>query len=254
MESLPRDSLKTMVLWSAAGHLALAAALALRAYMAPSQPLQLENAIRVDLVGLPDKPKTPPPPVAPQPAPVQPTQPAPEPPPPVAQAQVQPTVAPPVPIAQPASPKPNTAAQSAAIRRLEALQRLRQQQADQRRQEIAGMIEQRPIRGNQVSRGSSASGLIKQEQAAYLDSLNASIRANWSLPRWLQNSTYRARIVIYIDSGGRLLKKEFRQRSGNATFDEQVEAAIQRSIPLPAPPSSIAGVLQTDGVELGFPD
>jgi hypothetical protein len=56
-------SFKPALIKSAVAHVAVALLLTIRAYIFPSEPLRIESAIRVDIVGLPEKSQALPPPL-----------------------------------------------------------------------------------------------------------------------------------------------------------------------------------------------
>ena len=237
---------------SLGAHIFVAAFLIFRAAFFPTEPIRIENAIRVDIVGLPEKqarlPDLEPVPEA-KPVESKPIEPKPEP------VETKPRLpdkpAPPPAVAKPRNVK---AEQQSAIKRLEAINKLKQKMENEKRQEIAGAINKAAVKGNQISKGNSLTGVVKLDHQDYLDKLNAKVKSHWALPRWLQNANLRARVIIYINADGSISKKTFAARSGNQTFDDRVLDAIDKSMPLPPPPSSLSGLLQIEGVELGFPD
>ena len=240
---------------SVAFHLAVVAVLTVRAVLYPSEPLQLINSIRVDMVDLPDKSaKLPPieePPAQAQP-PKKPELPQPQPP-----AQ-RPTVD-----VKPVAPKPDVPKfnpnkskrdQDAALKRLEALERLeRKSQPESTKQAVAQAAQPQPIvKGNEISTGSALKGIARLEQQSYIQKIDQIIKRHWILPQWMANASLSSRIRLYIDSQGRVTKREFSRSSKNPLFDERVTRAIDSAGKLPPPPSNLVNALQVDGIELEF--
>lgn len=251
--------LKSALIKSAIGHVVIAVILMVRAYVFPSEPLRLESAIRVDIVGLPKKSRTLPPPTE---APAQ-----------EATAAPPPTIKdlPPIETAKPAEPKPQPVVlkpkkpdtkkpdpkkqareQDAALRRLQALSKLESQaKADAAIKALrAAKDAQAAVRGNQVSKGNSLTGLTRLDHARYLDELEARIKGNWRPPKFLSSAKLRVRVVLLIDKSGAILKRSIVQSSGNSVFDESALQAIGAAEPLPIPPDTLQGLLANQGVEL----
>lgn len=242
-------SFRAALKMSAIGHAAFAILLTVRAFLFPGEPLRLENAIRVDIVGLPEKSMTlPAPNDDPKPdAPVAPPAHSKELP-PVAKAKDDSKKV----VLKPDKPDPKAAkkSQDAALKRLEALARLEQQaKADAARKALEkAKAGQAAVRGNQISRGNALSGLTRLDHARYLDDLEAKIRSHWSPPKFLAKAGLRVRVLIVIEGG--IVRKSLIQSSGNAVFDETAMAAIDSSLPLPLPPDSLKEILARQGVEL----
>jgi colicin import membrane protein len=258
--------LKRALLWSVGLHLAVLAAFTVRAVFYPSEPLIADKAIRVDLVGLPDKVATLPP--------LEPLEPAPAPPPAPKSADAPKPTKPvemPKPVAQDPGPKVNLnktkpedrkREQEAALKRLEAMQKLEsmmKSSAQTPPQPAAsaaanGKANGSPIRGNEVSRGSSLKGVQRLDHENYVNAVDEHVHRHWSLPQWLANANFKARVLVFVDAQGNVVKKQMTQSSGNQVFDERVMLAIERSSPFPVPPSNLVDILAVDGIEFGFPE
>jgi TonB family protein len=109
-----------------------------------------------------------------------------------------------------------------------------------------------PIRGNEVSAGSSLKGLARLENENYTEALLGHITRHWNLPQWMANANLTAKVQLFIDAQGKVLKKVLIHPSGNAVFDERVMQAIETATPLPKPPSDLANLVSVRGVELEF--
>ena len=241
---------------SVALHLFVLAVLTVRAVFYPNEPMMLERAIRVDMVGLPEKKQTLPPEVK-------------EiikeaPPPPKQVEEVKPVEAP-KPKALPEKPKAvkiendkvsldkAKQKQDAALKRLEALQRIESQMKESKAKAQANAKPQ-PVRGNEVSPGSSLTGIAKIENDNYLTDLDEHVKKYWDLPNFLARANLSASVIVYVDAGGNVVKKVLAKSSGNEIFDESVMASVQKASPFPAPPRRLVNVFMVDGIQLGFPD
>ncbi|MDZ4084245.1 MAG: TonB family protein [Bdellovibrionales bacterium] len=256
LQSTEAFNFKPALVKSAVAHVAVALLLTVRAYIFPSEPLRIESAIRVDIVGLPEKSQALPPPIE------EPAAEAPKP-------EVVPETTkelPPIEVAKPPTPKDPPVVlkpkkpdpkkqrkdQESALKRLQALAKLDQQaRADAAQKALAAAKNaQAVVRGNQISKGNSLSGLTRLDHAKYLDELEARVKSQWRPPKFLASAKLRVRVVLIIDSNGSILKKSIVQSSGNSVFDESAIQAIEAAQPLKAPPETLQGLLSTQGVEL----
>lgn len=237
------DSLNRSIYISLAAHMGLLAVFFLKMTFFPVEPIQIKRSMRVDLVGMPDK--------------VMPTKPTPAKPAPKVEAPKPKAKAPPK-VAKKTKPKPNPKAkpnpkkisnsQESAMNKLKAMAALdkikseaEQQQAEQ-------------IKGNQVSKGNSLTGLEQLDYDRYFDDVEQLIYSNWALPEWLAGAELRAQALVLVDQTGHITNKKITKSSGNPDFDAQVLAAIEKSSPFPAPPQRLQGVLAQQGIVFNFPD
>lgn len=256
------DPLSRAISISVSLHCALFAIFFLKMTFFPSQPIEIKRAMRVDLVGLPEKTQTLPPveaPAAPAkvetPAPAAPPAPTPAPPPKVAEAPKVPT--------KDAKPKPDTKklekSQTSAmerIKQMEALSKLEQQQkeAQAKAAAAAAAAAAAQVRGNQLSKGNSLTGLEQIEYDRYFDQIEKTVHANWAVPEWLNSAQLKAQVQVLIDKTGHVTSKKITKSSGNETFDAEVLEAIEKSSPFPQPPARLQGVLANSGIVFNFPD
>ena len=232
-------------------HLIFAALLIFRAVLFPSEPILIQRAIRVDMVGLPPKSQT----ITSLPAPPQPA-------PKAVEQPAEPKPAEPAPAAKKALPvvkklepekidlRKTKRAEDDAFKRLAAFQKL----AEMSKARAKAEVKPQPVRGDVLAAGSSITGLNKIDYDDYLEKLDDKLKSNWNLPSLLKNRNYKASVVVYVDSSGNILKKEVRKSSGNAVFDEKCLEAVDRSAPFDAPPLKLRNILQVDGIEFGFPE
>ncbi len=254
------DSFKRALVFSLALHLFLFIVFAVRAVIYPSEPMTLEDSIRVDIVALPDK-KTAelPPAAAPEPAPQpKPVEAKPEP----AKPEPKPEPAKPAPAPKPEAPKVNLDKtkkdQAAALKRLEALERIERMQKAQSEPTkpaaaSAGETQSSTVvKGNQVSAGNSLTGLQRADHQTYLSTVKNAVKRNWNLPQWLANSNLTTRVRVYLDANGNVVKRQVMKSSGNEDFDDRVLRAIDASSPLPKPPGNLVNILAVDGFEADY--
>ncbi len=233
------DSLSRDLIYSLAGHLVVVVFIFFSAVLIPSQPIDLRQAIRVDVVGLPDKlPEQKLAPPKPEPESMK------------APPKVEEAKAPKVSTKKADLSKSQQAALN-QIKSMKALEKIKSQlNKEKEKNDNASTV----VKGNQVNAGNSLTGLEKIEYDRYFDDLNVRIREHWNIPQWLADANLRAQVQVLIDERGYVVKKVFRRSSGNTVFDNSVLAAIDNSSPLPAPPARLRGLLATSGVIFNFPE
>ena len=240
---------------SVALHLGIALFSLTRAFLSPSDPLQLQDAIRVDIVGLPQKiepDQALPPEPAPAAKPVAPAAPEPEPAPPA------PTPPPPPKPAAPKfveKPKVDVAhSQKSALNRLkemDAFAKLEKVAAEKKAAEVHA--KPAPIAGHKVSAGGSLTGIERLDYDRYGAAVKQRVLENWHVPAWLAESDLSARVRVWLDESGRVSKKQIIRSSGNDVFDAAALDAVTSSDPFPPPPENLRGVLAAEGFTLGLP-
>lgn len=262
-------SLKRAVWISVIFHLILFILFAVRAALAPSQVNPFETAIRVDMVGLPDKmpAKIAPPPKESEAPKAAEAKPKPELPKPEAKPETKPELPKPAPVVlKPDSTKVNLQKtkqeQQSALKRLSAMEKLKKMSSstasNSAKETSAADSEPNPsssstvVKGNEISKGSSLSGLAKLENENYVEKVRSQINSRWNLPHWLATANLTALVRLYIDERGGLIKKELIRSSKNPVFDESAMKAIESSLPLARPPSDLANRISVFGIDIEF--
>lgn len=277
-ESLRHDEpIGLGVLVSIGLHLLLVAGFTIKAVFFTAPEIDFSQAVRVDLVGLPDKldPNTA---LAPQnpeqkesAKPADKKDPSPVPPAPAPKVELPDKQQKPIvenkkaketKSAEPEAIKieKNKAKQSSAIAKLKAMDALEKIKADvqSEKKPMAGNGTGRTgaplIKGNIISAGSSLTGLSKLQHDEYIANLDRHIKEHWTLPEWLAAKDYKAQVRVYIDSRGMLVGKALVKSSGNPTYDDYALATIEKSIPFPIPPEKLTAHLEINGFVVGFPE
>lgn len=238
-------------------------------FFTPEQ-IDFSQAVRIDMVGLPDK--EPPKPAAPakkeEAKPALPDKPPEEKP-------VEKPAEKPVEKPAPAKPEPvkvppkkddgvnlekNKAKQQSAIDKLKAmaaLEKIKEDVAAEKAKEVAkGKADDggQKIKGNLLSPGTALTGLAKLQHDTYAADLDNHIKQHWALPEWLAKRDLKAQARVQIDSRGNILGRKIVKSSGNPSYDEEVLATIDRSAPFPAPPEKFLALVSVDGILIGFPE
>lgn len=254
-------------------HVLLFLFLTIQATFFTEAPIQFEKAIRVDIVGLPDKVQELPPaaaPVAEAPPAVKPT-PAPQPTPPKTETAKKPEPVKPTaklePVKQklPTKPKDPEAInldksrnkQKQALEKLkqmEALEAIQQEVESDNKKKIvqAAAAAQVKFKGNVLSSGSDLTGVNKLQAENYTADVYRHIMDNWSAPAYFKNRNLKTHVMVRFDENGNVLAKEIVKSSGNPAFDELVLNAIQKSSPVPAPPAKFSKIAAVEGFLFRF--
>ena len=142
------------------------------------------------------------------------------------------------------------------LKKLSAIEKIRQA-VEQEKLEKANKQNQtsaRPIKGRVLSKGTSLTGLDKLQSDSYLVQLDSKIKNHWQLPQWLVGKPLKTKILVKFNSNGTLVSKSVYQSSGNPTYDEYCLRSIEKSSPFPPVPEKFTEVYKEDGVLIGFPE
>lgn len=226
--------------WMSVGlHVGIFLVFSVKAIIFPGKPLNIESAIRVDMVALPDKdlpsiPKSAPKKVASKPK----AKPKPKPKPKPKKNVVN---------LNKKKAKARKAKMKDAIARARALQKIEDMM---KTEEVAAA----PIKGNEISKGSQLSGVKKLQYDNYIGELENHIRASWSIPGWLANLNLKASVLVKVTPQGFVKYKKILKSSGNETYDDAVLATVDRASPFPPPSDKFRKILESEGFVLGFPE
>lgn len=236
-------------------------------FFTPEQ-IDFTQAVRVDMIGLPDKttPQDLPAPAKEEPKAALPDKATPE---PVATPAPKSPAPKPEPVVAKAPPhkdaevnleKVKSKQQSAIdkLKALAALEKIKDEVAAEKNKPLPGAGKSndgtQKIKGNVLSPGTSLTGLTKLQHDTYAVDLDRHIKQNWSLPEWLAKRDFKAQARVFIDSRGNILGRKIVKTSGNPSYDEEVLQTIDRSAPFPAPPEKFLAIVSVDGILIGFPE
>ena len=239
MMVLTKSHFKFFIWISALGHLLIFFSFWLSSSFSwPSKSIHIQEAIRVDMVGLPDL-------VSPKPAPVR---------------KPSPSKAKPLPKKKPPQKKPEPPKKTPPKKTPQkTLEQTKQSQA-QAIQNLKGTASsenpsQKPTyKGEQISKGDSTTGELDTVlMYGYFTRIRSHIKMFWNLPRFLADKNYKATVVIEVNSEGNIMRIRLEKSSGNESFDQIVIETIRIASPLPKPPQELRSVLK-QGVGFNFPD
>lgn len=259
-EMAENDIFRKMMATSAILHLALFLAFAVKAVIMPSESLNLDPSIRVDMVDLPDKIAELPEEKKPEPA--------------VPKAAEPPKKPEKVEKAEKAPPKeapvvlnPNKKAREKALdkirkmqkeeRRKKALEEIEKEVAAQEAKDRAARqakVREALVKGNIISPGTALKGLLKTEFNEYLAQIHNQVKKHWNLPEWIRSDNLKAVVVAYVDYRGVVMKTVIEKSSGDQRFDDFARKAVEDASPLPKPPEKFVDMVRIQGIALGFPD
>lgn len=238
--SLPETS-RGMIL-SLAAHLAILLFVLIQSLFTEA-PIDLSQAIRVDMVGLPEKAQTLP--STPMAEPAKPTP---------AEPEVKPQEVAPVPKALPIKSDTETInIQKTKKKQQEALNKIKTMSAiDKIKQEVASEKKAAPVKGNIISPGTDLTGLDKLQHQNYAVALDRHVKQFWALPEWLARKGLTARVLVRLDETGAVLSKDIVKTSGEKRFDESALDTIDQASPMPAPPTKLSAKVRVDGILIEF--
>ncbi|WP_413569212.1 energy transducer TonB [Bdellovibrio sp. HCB117] len=266
------DQLSRGIGISIALHAAIISVFTLKAVFFTPEPIDFSQAVRVDMVGLPDKvePKTLPAPAKEEAKAALPEKNQAEektvekPPEKVVEKKTPPKPEPAKPVAKKEDgvnlEKVKSQQQNALdkLKAMAALDKIKNDVAEEKRKAAAGAGKSdsgaQKIKGNVLSPGTSLTGLTKLQHDTYASDLDKHIKNNWALPEWLAKRDFKAQAVVFIDSRGNILGRKIVKSSGNPSYDEEVLQTIDKSAPFPAPPEKFLAIVSVDGILIGFPE
>ncbi len=137
------------------------------------------------------------------------------------------------------------------LKKMSAIEKIKQdvQNEEKRKQE-----NEKLIKGQVISKGTALTGLAKIESNEYLSRLDQRIKTNWQLPQWLIGKPLMTKIILKIKPNGEIADRQIYQSSGNPTYDEYSLLAVDKSAPFPPVPEKFTEVFKEDGVIIGFPE
>lgn len=253
---------------SLALHAAVILIFTVKAVFFTPESIDFSQAVRVDMVALPDKidPKTLPAPAKEEAKPALPEKEKPQE--KVAEKKPEPVKPKPEPVKVPPKKvddavnleKVKNKQQNALekLKAMAALEKIKEDVAEEKKTKAVANGKAndgtQKIKGNVLSPGTSLNGLSKLQHDTYAADLDSHIKQNWSLPEWLAKRDLKAQARVFIDSRGNILGRKIVKSSGNASYDEEVLATIDRSAPFPAPPEKFLAIVSVDGILIGFPE
>ena len=136
------------------------------------------------------------------------------------------------------------------LKKMSAIEKIRQQVQNEKNAAATA----KTYKGRVISKGTSLTGLDKLQSENYLVQLDALIKSNWALPQWLIGKPLKTKILVKIHPDGRVADRKIVQTSGNPTYDEYCLQAIEKAAPFPKVPEKFTEVYSEDGVLFGFPE
>jgi len=121
-----------------------------------------------------------------------------------------------------------------AAKALKQLQALATIESEVQNQEASlKQLRQMVFKGNKIIAGSSLTGIEKLEVEEYVDRVEAHVKSFWALPQWLAKKKLRAKALVKWDSRGMPTTIQIVESSGDDEFDEVVMSTLQKAIPFP---------------------
>jgi len=204
------DSFSRSIWVSLIAHSAILSFLLLKTVFFPQEAIDYSAAVKVDIVGLPDKITQTPEKMEPQlnaPEPLHKTQKDLE-----KNSEAAINKLPEVKTNPDAiSLEKNKSKQKEALRKLKALSAIDKIKSDldsEERNKKVSALEQKQIKGNIISPGTALSGLNRLQHDNYISQLDQHVKQHWFLPQWLAELDLKAQVRVKINSQGQLVSKQ----------------------------------------------
>lgn len=135
--------------------------------------------------------------------------------------------------------------QLSALKRLEALKALERKQIKTKKEALR--------KGNIMTSGvDSPSDINGEVLSEYEMSLKEKIKLRWALPSYLlKQKQLMGNLIIYLDRDGSIIRKQI-VSSGNREFDLFMNQALEEALPFPTVPNEIYKDLRYDGISITF--
>lgn len=142
------------------------------------------------------------------------------------------------------------------IKKISALEKIKSDLEGEQTKQIASNQSQKKFqyKGSVLNPGTELTGLNKLQHENYVALLDKKIKENWTLPQWLSNKDLRAQALIKIDENGVVIYNQIFKTSGNTTYDDFVLETIDKSSPFPKPPEKFVALVGVKGILIGFPE
>jgi colicin import membrane protein len=143
------------------------------------------------------------------------------------------------------------------IKKMSALDKIKSDVASEQAQQQKSANQAKnthQFKGNVLNPGTELTGLNKIQHENYVAELDKRIKENWTLPQWLANKDLKAQALIKIDENGVVVFNQIYKSSGNQSYDDTVIETINKSSPFPKPPEKFVAIVGVRGILIGFPE
>jgi colicin import membrane protein len=229
-------------------HAIVLGAFSLKNIIFSSPSIDYKSAIRVDIVGLPDKITSPMPPQKSEEPAAKAEEKKPEPP------KKEEAVKPEEKVVPKAETKKDVKdVQKNALEKLKALDKIKNTVNTEKAQTDAiERLKKQEFRGNNLAAGNSLTGTDKFQYDAYIGELDSHVKGFWDLPRWLSEDQLKTVVKVKIDARGFVIFKQIVSSSGNSAYDEVAIQTVTKASPFPVPPGKFRGTLEVHGFNVEF--
>jgi len=236
--------IKTSVIF----HMIVLGAFSLKTFLFSSPTIDYTSAIRVDIVGLPDKITSPKPQQKAEETKEDKKEEKPSPPKKEEVKKPEEKVVP-----QAKAKKDVKDIQKNALEKLKALDKIKNTVNNEKKQNDAiERLKKQEYRGNNLAAGNSLTGTDKFQYDAYIGELDSHVKGFWDLPRWLSEDVLKTVVKVKIDSRGFVIFKQIVVSSGNQAYDEVAIQTVTKASPFPVPPPKFSGTLEVHGFNIEF--
>jgi outer membrane biosynthesis protein TonB len=141
-----------------------------------------------------------------------------------------------------------------AERQLEEFKKINEQRkVDSRREEMRQIL----LAGNKIQAGSQLQGAERVEELTefdrYIVEATEKVKLYWKLPTYLQQSSLRCRLQVFVNAQGSAQLIKIYESSGNPEYDSWALKSVNDAIPFKIPLEAIVPDLLRGKFILGFP-
>lgn len=113
------------------------------------------------------------------------------------------------------------------------------------------------LSGNKLSKGTAmygdGGGAEMTAFQAYASRLPDLVRPHWKLPSFLMDKNLKARVRVWLNMNGEVVRAVVYQSSGDSEYDQRAVDAVKSAAPFPALKEEFGKRAQNGDILLGFP-
>ena len=138
------------------------------------------------------------------------------------------------------------------LKQMDALEKLEKQVEKENKQKAIDEVKKNVVKGNVLASGSDLKGLNQIQAESYRGEVQRHMKKNWEIPHYIKKTNLITEVLVKFDSNGVIISKTIVKSSGNSSYDDAVLEAIDRSSPVPPPPSKFSTIASAEGFTFVF--
>lgn len=135
------------------------------------------------------------------------------------------------------------------------LKKIKERLRKQKQKNVLKKIKDKGVKdkNNSVKAGNKLSSELQNQIQNYLEELKLHVHSFWSIPQWIDQSSLKVEIIVYLNKNGDLLRSKYFSKSANEDFNLQAFNALNLASPYPPPPKELVDLLKSSGIIFSFP-